>query len=348
MKYLRWETAAVIGMFLAGLAVYAKAAAEPVYRDLLDTPSEATPLAAQTLLNGVVVAAKRLVCAGQGGHIVYSDDQGKSWKQASVPVSSDLVALQFPTAQKGWAVGHDGVVLHSSDAGATWVKQFDGRAAAQTMASAYGGAQNPEIQRYLEQGPDKPFLDVWFQDENTGYIVGAFNLIFRTGDGGKNWAPLFDRIDNPKRYHLYAIRAVGSELYVCGEQGSLFRLDAASGRFQAIPTPYSGTYFGINGKPGLLILYGMRGNAFRSTDGGASWKKIDTGVPAGLTGSTILADGRVVLVSQIGHLLVSADNGATFRPIDTKNPIPAAAVAALDQDRVVVAGFRGATVVSIK
>ena len=41
-----------------------------------------------------------------------------SWQQADVPVSSDLVAVPFPTPTHGWAVGHDGVVLHSADAGA--------------------------------------------------------------------------------------------------------------------------------------------------------------------------------------------------------------------------------------
>lgn len=347
MKLPRWQTGIVFGISLASLVAFANRAAGPGYQDVLDTPSETSPLAARTLLNGVVLAGNRLVCVGQSGHIVYSDDQGKSWKQAVVPVSSDLLAVTFPSEKNGWAVGHDGVVLHTTDGGATWVKQFDGHDAAQAMGSSFG-VQNPEIQRYVDQGPDKPFLDVWFENDSNGYVVGAFNLIFRTTDGGKNWVPLFDKIDNPKRYHLYAIRPVGSQLYICGEQGSLFRFDAPSGRFQAVATPYSGTYFGVNGKEGFLIIYGMRGNAYRSTDGTASWEKIDTGVQAGLTGSVVLPDGRIVLVSQIGHVLLSADNGVTFRPIDTKSPPPAAAVTALDNDRLVIAGFRGAAVVSTK
>lgn len=32
-----------------------------------------------------------------------------------MPVSSDLVAVSFPDAANGWAVGHDGVVLKTSD-----------------------------------------------------------------------------------------------------------------------------------------------------------------------------------------------------------------------------------------
>jgi len=104
------------------------------FQDVLDTPAEKSPLAPNTLYNSVVLAGKRLVSVGQRGHIVYSDDDGKSWVQATVPVSSDLVAVHFATPQKGWAVGHDGVVLQSADGGATWNKQFDGRTAAQSSS----------------------------------------------------------------------------------------------------------------------------------------------------------------------------------------------------------------------
>ena len=44
---------------------------------------------------------------------------------------------------------------------------------------------------------------------------------------------------------------------------------------------YKGTFFGITGKPGVVIVYGLRGNAYRSADGGASWQKIETGISVG-------------------------------------------------------------------
>ena len=51
------------------------------------------------------------------GHIAYSDDQGRSWVQAAVPVSVDLTSVSFVTPRLGWVTGHDGVVLRSDDAG---------------------------------------------------------------------------------------------------------------------------------------------------------------------------------------------------------------------------------------
>ena len=73
-----------------------------LFTDVLDTPSTITSLATRSLLNGITRAGKRLVAVGARGHILYSDDEGKSWKQASVPVSSDLTAVNFPTPQQGW------------------------------------------------------------------------------------------------------------------------------------------------------------------------------------------------------------------------------------------------------
>jgi photosystem II stability/assembly factor-like uncharacterized protein len=359
MYYRRGPIGLALCCFL--LATVVQGSEQSAFQDVLDTPAQMSKLAAHTLLNGVAVAGKRLIGVGQSGHIVYSDDQGKNWKQAAVPVSSDLLAVHFPSEKNGWAVGHDGVVLHTADGGTTWTKQFEGRAAAQVMMSYYKDPQqcrldnverssvsDQELQRYVDQGPDKPFLDVWFENDTTGYVVGAFNLIFRTTDGGKSWTPLFERVDNPKRYHLYAIKPIGSDLFVTGEQGSLYKLDGRSGRFKTIKTPYSGTFFGITGRPGAVILFGMRGNAFRSSDGGASWKKVETGVSAGLTGAMVLEDGRFVLVSQIGHVLVSSDDGKSFDQVKIERPFAAAAVTALDRDTLVVAGHRGANIVSTK
>lgn len=329
--------------------------AQAAFVDVLDVPAQMSALAPKRLLNGAALAGKRVVAVGQRGHIVYSDDAGRTWKQATVPVSADLTAVHFPTATKGWAVGHAGVVLATSNGGASWVKQLDGRAAAKVMVDYYAqrppqqASGNPEqaaklvedIKRFASEGADKPFLDVWFENETTGYIVGLFNLIFRTSDGGKSWIPLFDRTDNPKLLHFYAIRPVGDELYIAGEQGLVLKLDRQSDRFRAVVTPYDGTYFGITGKPSALLVFGLRGNAYRSSDGGASWVKVETGVPVGLAGATLLADGRIVLVSQAGHVIVSSDSGATFVPIKLDRPIPAGAVVAPDDKTLILAGPRG-------
>lgn len=324
----------------------------PVFQDVLDIPAAMSGMAVKSLFNGIARAGNRLVSVGERGHIIISDDQGKSWTQVRVPVSSDLIAVSFPTPQKGWAVGYDGVVLHSSDGGATWIKQFDGRAAVQVMIAYYGEHPDKDIsetvQRFVAEGKNELFLDVCFENETTGYIVGAFNLIFQTTDGGKNWVPWNHRIKNPDNYHLFAIRRLEQGLFISGERGLLQKFDSKTGKFRALPVPYNGTFFGIIGKPGVVIAFGLRGNVFVSRNGGDSWKKVESGTEISLMGGTVIEDGRIVLVSATGQVLMSNDNGASFKLIKSDNLLPATAVIAADKQKLVLVGQLGVQLLPLK
>lgn len=314
--------------------------------DVLDLPAAASPLAARALINGLAVAGKRLVGVGQRGHIVYSDDGGVHWRQAHVPVSVDLVAVQFPDPQQGWAVGHDGVVLHSNDGGVNWRRRLDGRAIAALLAAAYAGRDadagaRAAARRLAAQGADQSLLDVWFDSGRSGFVIGAFGLILHTGDGGASWQPWLDRIANPNGYHLNAVRTIGGDTLIAGEQGTLLKLSRDGTRFDAVATPYQGSYFGLTGNAGALIAYGLRGNAFRSTDHGASWHRIETGLQVGLTAAATLMDGRLALVSQAGQVLLSADGGASFESSLEAISGPVSAAAAIDNGGMVLGGLRG-------
>jgi photosystem II stability/assembly factor-like uncharacterized protein len=89
-----------------------------------------------------------------------------------------------------------------------------------------------------------------------------------------------------------------------------------------------------------VVAFGLRGTVLRSTDRGESWQTIATGLQVGMTGGTVGADGRFVIVSQAGHVLASDDAGATFALQPVAQPMPAAAVVAAG-GTLVVAGPRG-------
>jgi photosystem II stability/assembly factor-like uncharacterized protein len=342
---------------LAALALAASVpAAGAGFVDVLDTPAQASPLAGKVLLQAVARAGSRLVAVGQRGHIVVSGDDGATWKQSAVPVSSDLTAVYFVDEHLGWAVGHDGVILHSANGGERWEVQLTGRkandllVAAMERKAAAEPASGPakaflgEAQRFKEQGADKPFLDVWFADGATGYAVGAYNLLFRTVDGGRNWEPWFDRTDNPKLYNLYAIRPAGGELYVAGESGLVLKLDNAAQRFRALAVPYNGSFFGLADAGTAMLAFGLRGNVFRSADAGKSWTRVDTGLRASIVGATCTAQGELVLADTGGRAAASTDGGATFKPLALARPVPLTGLVALDARRFALVGPRGAAV----
>lgn len=341
--------ALALGLALAGTAPTAMAG----FADPLDTPALSSPLAAKGLFNSLAQAGSRIVAVGQRGHVLLSDDAGNSWTQAQVPLSSDLTAVHFPTPQHGWAVGQDGVVLATHDAGSSWQRQLDGRQLGALLLRSY--VENPpadlaadqreaiqaDAQRFADEGPDKPFLDVYFEDARQGWIVGAFNLLLHTGDGGASWEPWLHRTANPRALHLYAIRAIGNELYVAGEQGLLMKLDRAAGRFEALSLPYQGTLFGLVGDAQSLLVFGLRGNALRSTDQGHNWTAIATGVPVTLTAGVRTDAGALLLGTQTGQVLVSRDGGASLAPLELPQRVPASAVLPQADGSLIVAGPRG-------
>jgi photosystem II stability/assembly factor-like uncharacterized protein len=299
------------------------------------------------------------VAVGERGHILISDDNGAAWRQMQAPVSVTLTAVRFPTPLKGWALGHSGVVLHSDDAGETWVKQLDGMQAAQLVldglrAKAVSGQDTSKglesriasAEQLVSDGTDKPFLDLYFQDEQKGFIVGAYNLIFRTEDGGRSWQPWLDHVENPKGLHLYGIQAVGRNLCIAGEQGLLLRSEDRGQSFNALPTPYEGSYFGLLPmRGGELIIYGLRGNAFKSDDHGSTWEKIDTTVSVSVTAATELRDGLLVLTTQSPDVLASRDKGRTFQRLSINEPFPFTGIAQAANGNIVLVGIHGVKVI---
>jgi len=351
-------TTMIIRAVLLSLAAAVLPAQAAGFTDVLAQPAQMSPLASRSPLLSVARAGTSLVAVGQRGHIVVSKDNGATWQQSPVPVSSDLTAVFFVNERTGWAVGHEGVILATKDGGATWALQFDGkranaalaadleRKAASQPSSETLKAHLAEAKRYVEQGPDKPFLDVWFADEKNGFVVGAYNLIFRTEDGGATWTPWFDRTDNPKYLNLYAIRPAAGGLFVAGEAGLVMKLDNAAQRFRALNTGYNGSFFGIVGDATSVVAFGLRGNVYRSGDGGETWMKVNAGLPATIVGGVALPDSRLVLADAGGRLAMSADGGRTWQAIPTSNPTVLANMGDAGEGRLALAGMRGVAVVT--
>lgn len=303
----------------------------------LQQPALPSAKASRAVLLGLTRAGARLVAVGERGIVLLSDNSGRSWRQASVPVSVSLTAVQFVDAEQGWAVGHLGVVLHSQDGGETWHKQLDGEAAAGLAVQAAerdvqqpGGARNLQLaQRLMRDGPDKPFLDLYFRDRLHGFIVGAYNLIYRTDDGGQHWQAWMQHVDNPHGLNLYGIRASGSDLLVVGERGLLLRSSDDGQSFQALASPYDGSFFGLLAtRDGALVAYGLRGNAWWSGDRGEHWRRLETGVESTLASAIELQDASLLLVSQSGERLLSHDQGRSF---DSRQGPGTTTVAAVQQ-----------------
>ena len=345
-------------LFQAGLvlAVLIATAAGPAvasqFVDILDAPATPSLLASKSQLVTVTHAGSRLVAAGMRGHIVYSDDGGNSWTQASVPVSVTLTDLSFPTETRGWAVGHSGVVLFSNDGGQTWQLQTDGRRTEDEMIgyyrqSAAGGDERAselveELPLNWMEGPEQPWLGVLFEDEQHGYVVGAFNLMMETRDGGNNWTPWSHRIDNLGGYHLNAVERIGPALYLPSEAGVVFRKRNDEQMFVPLQTDYTGSFFGVCGNEQLLLAYGLRGTVYASYDKGDSWHSLPSITPVAITSCTADNDGGFLLAAASGQMMsVKLESGSANIALSDSAPWPLAGISMGPEGVVVGAGMLG-------
>ncbi len=322
-----WRTAmGAVALLLMGnyMSVHAAEFVDP-----LDEPAAMTTLAASSMVNAVAVAGNTLVAVGSRGHVLLSADDGKSWTQSPVPLSTDLVAVHFASPELGWAVGHDSVVIHTRDGGKSWIRQLDGRKALKILLSRYEqqaatDGRSAAIlrsvkitmgQSAVEDCLPLPLLDVWFKNDKVGYVVGAFNLIFRTTDGGDTWEPWLHQVDNPREYNLHAVRGINEDVFIVGERGLVLKLDEESGRFAQVPVSYEGSFFGLIADPNYLVVYGMRGHAFLSADGGASFRQLELGTAQSIVGGGSLGGDRIALATQGGKLFVSDRSIQKLMPI---------------------------------
>ena len=348
-RFARFACSVRVGV-VAALCASPSAWSAPL--SVLDQPAQASRLAAVSPITAVALAGDHFVAVGPRGHVLVSGLQEIHWQQVAVPSRADLTAVHFVSASRGWAVGHGATILHTQDGGHTWVRQLDGREGARQMVAFYQQAVDKgepglrplleEAQRMVADGPGRPLLSVWFRDAQNGFAVGAFNLILRTQDGGKSWAPWLHRTDNPRMLHLTSVTGDARNVYIVGEQGLLLRLDDSAQRFVAMPSPYKGSFFGcLIPEPGSLLVFGMRGSAYFTRDGGAQWAHIETGDPSALTGGTLLGSGQSALVTQSGKVLLYRAGQSRVEALPASPPMPYAGVAAAADGMLALVGFGG-------
>lgn len=334
---------------VAALCSVTAAAHAAAVGDALTRPALISRHAASSVLLGAAQAGPRLVAVGERGIVILSDDGGRQWRQVAVPVSVTLTAVRFTDAQHGIAVGHGGVVLTSVDGGESWTSKLDGKRAAQLAHEAAVASGDTvrirEAQRLLNDGPDKPFLDVFLAGKRA-FVVGAYGVAFASEDGGTTWQAWMDRLPNPRGLHLYSVRQQGDNLLIAGEQGLALLSGDAGKTFRVLDLPYKGSLFTAELMgPSEIVLAGLRGSAWHSGDAGASWTQIAMPAPVSITDSTRLKDGSVLLASQDGQLLVLRQGAVT--PINSAGRWPLSGLVPLSDGAVLTVGEQGVRLVAI-
>lgn len=277
-------------------------------------PSVKAPLASQSLLLDITkVGQNKLIAVGEHGHIILSTD-AVNWQQADVPLQTTLTSVFFINHKFGWAVGHDAVILHTTNGGLSWgIQQY-----------------KPEL--------EKPLLDIVFKNPLEGIAIGAYGLLFRTLDGGKTWYKEFHdeflmpedvdylaelKQEDEEVYldeassilpHFNRLVLDGRTLYMVGEIGLIAKSNDFGRSWQLFDEIYQGSFFDMaRTNQGNLLVVGLRGHVFRSLKNGTPWQQRQTNTTALINDIVLSDDERIFLLANNGVLLESVDDGQSYR-----------------------------------
>ncbi len=262
--------------------------------------------------------SERLIAVGERGHVLWSDDKGKAWQQTTTPQDILLTAVDFPSDNVGYAVGHDATVFKSIDRGLNW----------QSV--------------YSDPKAEVPLLDVLFLNENEGFALGAYGYLIETIDGGKTWHNIAENVGNIDEYHLNAMTQLhDGTIIMVGEAGTLYRTVDKGETWEVLDSPYEGSFFGVEPLEGenSAVAYGLRGHAFVTRDSGMSWSEIDTGTTQTLFDAVVLPNNTPLMVGSAGTF--SVRNGDSMLVTNQSDRSVLTSVIKTRDNAFIVTGGRG-------
>ncbi len=178
-------------------------------------------------------------------NLYHTTDGGKTW---SITYNSSYYfsSLSFVDDKLGWAAGSGGIILKTSDAGATWEN-----------------ISNPDLFEWVNA--------IKFFDKNNGVRAGDFGTVFTTDDGGKNW----DFLQRGTRFNINDIMFTDENVgFACGDNNILLKsTDKGLTWSQAFDFSTNNLLNLANYDKNYLWVGGENGILYRSTDGGNNWTK---------------------------------------------------------------------------
>ena len=222
------------------------------------------------------IDADSVAAVDVNGAIWVSDDTGLTWAKTHAQIGEfynytvESWGLHFPTPAAGYAAGAPGVVLKSTDGGASWEQISNGGA----------------IDLY----------DVAMHESGFGIAVGDDLGVLRTEDFGKKW--IAGRADTVPYSYFKSVQIIDEDTAVaCGvgeawDPGDapavFYRTDDAgrtwerrgNGILPRTAWSFEDVHF-VNENQGWLfgqtIAYPITPAIFTTTDGGQNWVRIDDG-----------------------------------------------------------------------
>lgn len=239
--------------------------------------------------------------AGSDGTIIFSDANvpaqttptpNHAWQAVNVPTGKNILALASDEeATNLIAVGEDGLILHSQNAGKNWQIKTSG-----THKKLHSIVFDPEYKTWVSVGEQGTILQ-----------------------GKTNQFDHWNIIDAGQQATLSGIYYVAAQkkLLAIGENGVLLVSDDGGNQWQTIALQTEATLTGlVSINPQTIIITCADGSILRSEKTVTEWELIATSSAAFPTGLIYdpLHNTTIVLTAD-GEILISDDGGKLWAPV---------------------------------
>ncbi len=207
---------------------------------------------------------------GNFGSIYHTVDGGRTWRPRESGTRDPLFSVDFADDRHGWAVGRSATILATTDGGRTWRRQT-------VTAAPRDGEDGGKL-------ADKHLFKVVAIDARTAWAVGDWGAIVRTADGGQRW--------EDRSLGVVTVRtdeAPDRAMNTVTDDVILYDI--------AFPDARHG------------YVAGEFGTVLRTTDGGETWTRSETGTEKTLFGIHFTTPEHGWAVGIDGIVLRTRDGG---------------------------------------
>ncbi len=236
-------------------------------------------------------------------------------------MSYALTDAEFIDENTIFAVGDNGVILHSTDYGKSWEK--------------------------INSGTLYNLDKIQFVNDKTGYIMGNYNnLVLKTIDGGLHWFPL--DINYNEYPYITNIFFINEDLgFITGEEGMIFKTTDGGKSWELKTLGYNNfkSIGFIDENTGFIC--GTSRSLYKTSDSGKTWTKVDLNdLQSGSVFKDIVftSEQTGYILTQDGQILSTSDSGNSWEIISKVSTDYAEQLLFVDENvGYVVGGWSGAT-----
>jgi photosystem II stability/assembly factor-like uncharacterized protein len=256
----------------------------------------------------------------------------QSWAPQEANAITHLSSVDFVDAETGYAAGAFGVILKTTNGGASWELLNSGTGLSFSDIHFVSGNSNVVMDNigwavgengaifktedggtvWTQQasGTSSWLNCVYFCDANVGWVGGSNGVILKTTNGGTTWSPVESGTTSTIENGCFMNPSVG---YLVAQSGAVLKSVNAGSSWNLMP---ANTPTQLNAvcftSPMIGWVAGQGGKIAKTVDGGASWVDQPSGTTRNLNSIEFANPDTGWAVGDNGTIQMTSNGGATW------------------------------------